>query len=108
MLKISLTAVPCMYVENVTSAQDSPDTMISQHFEALVEQHFQNRCQNILVSCKEYMKGVPVGFAFMAGDKEEERKGSSTGFKIMLSKLFKKLVEAFSDKGIDCSQFLGP
>ncbi|XP_030467855.2 probable ubiquitin-conjugating enzyme E2 24 [Syzygium oleosum] len=79
-----------------------------KHFEALVEEHFSNRSDNILYACKEYMKGAPVGFAFGGGEKAQEtQKGSSTGFKIMLAKLFTKLVDAFSEKGIDCSRFLG-
>ncbi|KAF8031164.1 hypothetical protein BT93_D0385 [Corymbia citriodora subsp. variegata] len=78
-----------------------------KHFETLVEEHFSNRSDNILHACKEYMKGAPVGFAFGGGEKAQEtQKGSSTGFKIMLAKLFTKLIDAFTEKGIDCSQFL--
>ncbi|KAG8365497.1 hypothetical protein BUALT_Bualt18G0111000 [Buddleja alternifolia] len=78
-----------------------------KHFEALVEEHFSRRCGNILLACKAYMEGAPVGYPFVCGNPEREiRKGSSTGFKIMLGKLFPRLVEAFSDKGIDCSNFL--
>lgn len=68
-----------------------------------MEEHFRQRSKHILVACKAYLEGAPIG-----GEKSEHenRNGTSTGFKIMLSKLFPKLVEAFSDKGIDCSQFV--
>lgn len=76
-----------------------------QHFEALVEEHFTRRAHHILTACKAYMEGAPVGCAVDCGTTDEDcQKGSSTGFKIMLSKLFPKLVEAFSAKGINCSQ----
>lgn len=74
-----------------------------EHFEALVEEHFRQRSKHILVACKAYLEGAPIG-----GEKSEHenQKGTSTGFKIMLGKLLPKLAEAFSDKGIDCSQFV--
>lgn len=78
-----------------------------QHFEALVEEHFRKRGQHILLACKAYLQGASIGCAFGCGKSEHEnQKGTSTGFKIMLAKLFPKLVEAFSDKGIDCNQFV--
>ncbi|XP_061358652.1 probable ubiquitin-conjugating enzyme E2 24 [Gastrolobium bilobum] len=74
-----------------------------KHFEALVEEHFRKRSQHILGACKGYLGGASIG----CGKTEHENQmGTSTGFKIMLAKLFPKLVEAFSDKGIDCSQFV--
>ncbi|GKV10906.1 hypothetical protein SLEP1_g22211 [Rubroshorea leprosula] len=80
-----------------------------KHFEALVKEHFSKRSSFILSACKAYMEDAPVGHAFEDGENEyENSKGSSTGFKIMLAKLFPKLVEAFTDIGIDCSQFTGP
>jgi ubiquitin-conjugating enzyme E2 O len=80
-----------------------------QHFEALVEEHFRQRSQYILMACKAYMEGATVGCAFGCGKTEgENSKGSSTGFKIMLAKLLPKLVEAFSNQGMDCSQFIEP
>ena len=48
------------------------------------------------------MEGAPVGFETSI----KHEKGNSTGFKIMLAKLFPKLVEAFTDKGIDCRRFI--
>ncbi|EXC18111.1 putative ubiquitin-conjugating enzyme E2 24 [Morus notabilis] len=80
-----------------------------KHFEALVEEHFSLRSQHILMACKAYMEGASVGCAVGCGKTENDhQRGSSTGFKIMLSKLFPKLVEAFFDKGIDCSQLAVP
>lgn len=80
---------------------------LMQHFEALVEEHFSRRSKDILSACKAYMEGAPVGFAFGYRNSEQEnQQGSSMGFKIMLSKLFPKLVEAFSIKGIACSQYV--
>ncbi|KAI3456261.1 hypothetical protein Pfo_012924 [Paulownia fortunei] len=78
-----------------------------KHFEALVDEHFSLHCRDILFACKAYMQGAPIGCPFSCGKAEEEnQKGSSTGFRIMLKKLIPKLVEAFSDKGIDCSNLL--
>ncbi|KAI8567686.1 hypothetical protein RHMOL_Rhmol02G0141000 [Rhododendron molle] len=78
-----------------------------KHFEALVEEHFSQRSKDILSACKAYMEGAPVGFAFGYRNSEQEnQQGSSMGFKIMLSKLFPKLVEAFAIKGIACSQYV--
>lgn len=80
-----------------------------KHFEALVEEHFNRRAHYILKACKAYMEGAPVGCSFRYEKTEQEnQKGGSMGFKIMLTKLFPKLLEAFSDKGIDCSQFIDP
>ncbi|KAJ8431229.1 hypothetical protein Cgig2_033000 [Carnegiea gigantea] len=73
-----------------------------KHFEGLVEEHFARRSQHILSACKAYMEGAPVGFETIV----KHEKGNSTGFKIMLAKLFPKLVEAFADKGIDCRHFI--
>ncbi|KAL0407372.1 UNVERIFIED_CONTAM: putative ubiquitin-conjugating enzyme E2 24 [Sesamum latifolium] len=75
-----------------------------KHFEALVDEHFSRRSRNILLACKAYMQGAPIGHPFNSENAEQEtQKGSSTGFKIMLSKLYSRLVEAFLDKGFDCS-----
>lgn len=81
--------------------------MSMQHYEALVEEHFSRRSQYILMACKSYMEGAPVGCDAEFGQNEHQ-KGGSTGFKIMLGKLFVKLLEAFSEKGINCSQFTIP
>lgn len=82
--------------------------MLAQHFEGLVMEHFTRRSENIPMACKAYMEGVPIGCAIdFQKTNDKHSKGSSTGFKIMLAKLFQKLVESFSAKGIDCSQFIG-
>lgn len=74
-----------------------------QHFEALVEEHFRKRSQHILLACKAYLEGASIG---CGKTEHENQKGTSAGFRIMLAKLVPRLVEAFSDKGIDCSQFV--
>ncbi|XP_052181726.1 probable ubiquitin-conjugating enzyme E2 24 isoform X2 [Diospyros lotus] len=77
-----------------------------KHFESFIEDHFSKHAKNILLACKAYMEGARVGCAFGYKKSEQEnQQGSSTGFKIMLSKVLPKLVEAFSHKGIDCSQY---
>lgn len=78
-----------------------------QNFESLVVEHFRLRSHSILLSCKAYMDGAQVGCAFLHGDfMGESHKSCSMGFKIMLSKLFPKLISVFSEKGMDCHQFL--
>ncbi|CAH2059539.1 unnamed protein product [Thlaspi arvense] len=75
------------------------------HFEVLVKDHFTNRAEHVLAACKAYMEGVPVGSSV---NLHESSTTNSTGFKIMLSKLYPKLVEAFSDIGVDCGQAIAP
>ncbi|KAF9588429.1 hypothetical protein IFM89_010188, partial [Coptis chinensis] len=77
------------------------------HFEALVKEHFRSQSHSLLQACKAYMDGAPVGSAFScANAAQDAQRSSSKGFKIMLAKLFPKLVSGFTDIGIDCSQFL--
>ncbi|XP_002519066.3 probable ubiquitin-conjugating enzyme E2 24 isoform X1 [Ricinus communis] len=77
-----------------------------EHFGTLIEEHLKRRSEYILSACKAYIQGAPVAYPFECGHVEHEhQKGNSTGFKIMLSKLFPKLVEAFAAKGIDCNKF---
>ncbi|MBA0626823.1 hypothetical protein Godav_004416 [Gossypium davidsonii] len=80
-----------------------------KHFEALVKEHFSRRAETILSACNAYLEGAPVGFALECGKNGHNvyLKESSTGFKIMLAKLFPKLVDAFSDQGTNCSEFRG-
>lgn len=53
------------------------------------------------------MDGAQIGSDFNTEKPVGEiLKGSSTGFKLMLAKLFPKLVSGFTDKGIDCGHFL--
>ncbi|MCL7031509.1 hypothetical protein MKW94_023433 [Papaver nudicaule] len=82
-----------------------------KHFEAFVDEHFRHCSHPILKACKEYMDGTPVGCAFghrRKFDQEGTQSCSSMGFKIMLAKLFPKLVSGFINKGINCSQFVEP
>uniref|UniRef100_A0A2P2KKX3 E2 ubiquitin-conjugating enzyme n=2 Tax=Rhizophora mucronata TaxID=61149 RepID=A0A2P2KKX3_RHIMU len=81
-----------------------------KHFEALVEEHLRRRSASILLACKEYLEGAPLACAFGCGQAENANQSSSTstGFKIMLAKLFPRLVNAFASKGIDCHQFIEP
>ncbi|GER31630.1 ubiquitin-conjugating enzyme family protein [Striga asiatica] len=80
-----------------------------KHFEALVHEHFSQRSKSILLACKAYMEGASIGYYTLDYEKTEQeiQKGSSTGFKIMLAKLYSKLVEALSDKGFQCNSFSG-
>ncbi|XP_077252277.1 putative ubiquitin-conjugating enzyme E2 24 isoform X2 [Tasmannia lanceolata] len=78
-----------------------------KHFEALVEEHFRSRSHSILLACEAYMGGAQVGCAFGSGKvADEAQKSSSTGFKIMLAKLIPKLISSFTERGVDCHQFL--
>ncbi|KAL0774903.1 hypothetical protein Bca101_040055 [Brassica carinata] len=72
-----------------------------KHFEVLVKDHFTHRAHHVLAACKANMEGVPVG---SSSKLQESSTTNSTGFKIMLTKLYPKLVEAFSEIGVDCSQ----
>ncbi|KAJ4831598.1 hypothetical protein Tsubulata_003708 [Turnera subulata] len=78
-----------------------------KHFEELLEEHLKRKSLSILSAFEAYMKGAPVALG-CSKPEHDDQKGSSTGFKIMLGKLFPKLVEAFSEKGIDCSPFNAP
>lgn len=68
-----------------------------------MEEHFSQHSKYILLACKAYMEGAAVGTASGCKENGENSHGCSMGFKIMLAKLFPKLVEAFASKGIDCS-----
>ncbi|KAF8409268.1 hypothetical protein HHK36_005342 [Tetracentron sinense] len=78
---------------------------LMQHFEALVEEHFSRHGHSILLACKAYMEGALVGSPSV---ERETQKSNSMGFRIMLGKLFPKLISGFTDKGINCSEFLEP
>ncbi|XP_011624445.1 probable ubiquitin-conjugating enzyme E2 24 isoform X2 [Amborella trichopoda] len=74
-----------------------------KHFEQLVKVHFQVRAKSILDACQSYMDGAKVGSCGLTG----ANKSSSAGFKMILSKLFPKLVSVFASKGaIDPQLFL--
>ncbi|KAJ9566490.1 hypothetical protein OSB04_002456 [Centaurea solstitialis] len=99
----------CSYNENVflVSCKSIIYTLRKppKHFEALVEEHFRRHCTYILMTCKAYVQGVPVGYAFEGEYTEPTyQTKSSTGFRIALSKLFPKLVEAFSAKDLVCGE----
>lgn len=66
-----------------------------------MKDHFTHRAHHVLAACKANMEGVPVG---SSSKLQESSTTNSTGFKIMLTKLYPKLVEAFSEIGVDCSQ----
>ena len=51
-----------------------------QHFEALVEEHFRQRSKHILLACKAYLEGAPIGCAFGDGKTEHE---NQKGMKLM-------------------------
>lgn len=70
-----------------------------------MKDHFTHRAQHVLAACKAYMEGVPVG---SSANLQGNSTTNSTGFKIMLSKLYPKLLEAFSEIGVDCVQEIGP
>lgn len=79
-----------------------------KNFEALIEEHFRLRSHSILLTCKAYMDDAKVSWASSPGEVTgETHKSCSMGFKIMLSKLFPKLISTFTQKGIDCHLFLG-
>ncbi|KAL5997645.1 hypothetical protein ACLOJK_008575 [Asimina triloba] len=78
-----------------------------KHFESLVEEHFRQRGQSILLACKAYMGGIQVGRAFGCENNiGESLQGSSRGFKIMLAKLLPMLMSAFTELGINCQEFI--
>lgn len=79
-----------------------------QHFEALVKEHFAKRSHHILSACKAYLDGTPVGHAHEWKGVADDGCGTcSTGFKIMLAKLFPELISAFNKIGAaGCAQFL--
>lgn len=79
--------------------------LMIQHFEALVEEHFARCSHSFLLACKNYMNGASVG-TLKSNQRTPDTQGSSTGFRIMLTKLFPLVVSAFSEKGIDCLEFI--
>ncbi|XP_071689640.1 probable ubiquitin-conjugating enzyme E2 24 [Rutidosis leptorrhynchoides] len=100
----------CSYSENVflVSCKSMIYTLRNppKHFGGLVDEHFRQRYTNILTACKAYMEGVPIGYAFEGEHTEDMgQTKSSTGFKITLSKIYIKLVEAFTAKGLECGEY---
>ncbi|WOK95681.1 putative ubiquitin-conjugating enzyme E2 24 isoform X2 [Canna indica] len=77
------------------------------HFEALVEEHFAERGHHILNACKAYLEGTKVAHAYECRWEDDQGcRSCSTGFRIMLAKLFPELISAFNQIGADCTQFL--
>lgn len=79
----------------------------------MVQEHFRARCPNILGACKEYINGAPVGLVSNRNHENDNGSSSSssnnsTGFKIMVSKLYDKLIEAFTHEGIYSGEFIKP
>ncbi|KAK9284363.1 hypothetical protein L1049_023534 [Liquidambar formosana] len=80
-----------------------------RHFEDLVAGHFRNRAHDILVACKAYTEGVPVGSVVgVQGHNEVERNGSSD-FRAAVTRMINMLVTNFTKNGSkDCEQFRVP
>ncbi|XP_020578764.1 probable ubiquitin-conjugating enzyme E2 24 isoform X2 [Phalaenopsis equestris] len=77
-----------------------------KHFEAYVKEHFVEHAHDILLACKAYMDGAPVGSYGSGMGSKDSCRNNSAGFRIMLVKIFPMLVSSFAAKGIDCSQFI--
>eukprot|EP00245_Coleochaete_scutata_P016522 TRINITY_DN7742_c0_g2_i1.p1 TRINITY_DN7742_c0_g2~~TRINITY_DN7742_c0_g2_i1.p1 ORF type:complete len:329 (+),score=83.34 TRINITY_DN7742_c0_g2_i1:71-988(+) len=74
-----------------------------QHFEDFVKNHFRERAAKILWACDAYLSGatvgslpdkIPEGGGVPAAASQSD--GTSTGFKLMLTKLRVRLAEAFA------------
>ncbi|KAJ7538473.1 hypothetical protein O6H91_11G049400 [Diphasiastrum complanatum] len=78
-----------------------------KHFEELIQYHFKARGSHILLACKAYLSGAPVG-SFADAPITSPKAGndfqnnSSEGFKLMLAKLVPRLATAFSEAGAIC------
>lgn len=85
-----------------------------QHFEDFVAGHFQHRARDILVACKVYMEGAPVGSVNDGahddvGDQDNDGKHRSSDFKSTLAKLMNMLITNFTKNGsTDIEQFRLP
>eukprot|EP00262_Sarcandra_glabra_P001181 TRINITY_DN111_c0_g1_i1.p1 TRINITY_DN111_c0_g1~~TRINITY_DN111_c0_g1_i1.p1 ORF type:complete len:508 (-),score=91.21 TRINITY_DN111_c0_g1_i1:280-1803(-) len=80
-----------------------------KHFEDFVMGHFRQRAHAILSACKAYMGGTQVGCLPGEGvqNVDEGEVFCSLNFKSSLSKLFSKLVKAFTENGAtNCEQFI--
>ncbi|BBN16839.1 hypothetical protein Mp_7g09720 [Marchantia polymorpha subsp. ruderalis] len=74
-----------------------------RHFEELIGEHFRQRGNRIIQSCKAYLAGAEVGSLIesdleCAAESYSEDK-SSAGFKLMLKKLVPKLTAALLEVG---------
>ncbi|KAI3718458.1 hypothetical protein L6452_19330 [Arctium lappa] len=75
-----------------------------KHFEELVGGHFRSRAHSILLACKGYMEGVPVGCT--SDDKIPNEKSGSKSFKAAVGKLMNGLISNLSRYGVtNCEQY---
>ncbi|VFQ66147.1 unnamed protein product [Cuscuta campestris] len=80
-----------------------------KHFEDFVVGYFVQSAKDILVACKTYLDGAPVGSLVSGGvqDVDEGDKSCSDGFKKTVAGFIRKLVKAFTMVGAkDCDKFL--
>ncbi|KAJ9562900.1 hypothetical protein OSB04_008060 [Centaurea solstitialis] len=76
-----------------------------KHFEDLVSGHFRRRADRILLACKGYMAGVPIG---SDANDENSSSGSSVSkpFKAAVGKLMNGLISNFSRYGVtNCEHY---
>ncbi|KAG2717329.1 hypothetical protein I3760_03G170500 [Carya illinoinensis] len=82
-----------------------------KYFEDFVAGHFQHRARDILVACKAYMEGAPVGSLNDgarddAGAQDDDGKRRSSDFKSTLAKMINMLITNFTKNGsTDIEQF---
>ncbi|XP_024987714.1 putative ubiquitin-conjugating enzyme E2 38 [Cynara cardunculus var. scolymus] len=75
-----------------------------KHFEDLVGGHFRSRAHCILLACKAYMEGAPVGS--ITDEKIPNEKSGSKSFKAAVAKLMNGLISNFSRYGVtNCDQY---
>ena len=73
-----------------------------QHFEELVGGHFRRRAECILLACKGYMEGVPIG----GSESDEKSSNVSKPFKVAVGKLMNGLISNFRRYGVtNCDQY---
>ncbi|KAJ8460770.1 hypothetical protein OPV22_033696 [Ensete ventricosum] len=81
-----------------------------KHFEDFVAGHFRKHGGTILKACRAYMNGVQVGCTISQGINQvvEGSENCSLTFWQSLEMLSKELLNEFTRKGADCSEFLAP
>ncbi|KVH96668.1 Ubiquitin-conjugating enzyme, E2, partial [Cynara cardunculus var. scolymus] len=91
-----------LFVFDVHFPPNYPD--IPPHFEDLVGGHFRSRAHCILLACKAYMEGAPVGS--ITDEKIPNEKSGSKSFKAAVAKLMNGLISNFSRYGVtNCDQY---
>lgn len=75
------------------------------HFEGFIKDHFRRRGHYILKACEAYMGECSIGSLTKDACMTESSKdhSCSVGFKLMLAKVLPRLVQAFTEIGVDCS-----